>query len=280
VDPALEENGQGVSEISESPELTYVEESTAESNEPKDNPAWNDALSVIPEEFHPHLKTNFSKWDKYTQEVQQSFAPYKSFAEQGVKPEEIQQALQFAHFLNTNPRGVFDFLDKQYNYSNANNSQGNPAEQQEEVDIDDPLANIDISKNPQFKQLAEQQQAFQQQFEAEQRRKQDEAMDRQVQSEIAAIQTNYPTLDPREVITRALGKQTAGITKDVDLEAAAKELQTMFGNANPAPSRGSSAPPVLGRSSLPSSQKKPSEMSREERTRYVAEQMAAMETNG
>ena len=246
-----------------------------ETEEPKDNPAWNDALQVIPEEFHPHLKSNFSKWDKYTQEVQQSFAPYKSFAEQGVKPEEIQQALQFAHFLNTNPRGVFDFLDKQYNYSNANNSQGAPAEQQEEVDLNDPLANLDISKNPQFKQIAEQQQAIQQAFEQQQKAQQDAAMDAQVQKEIAAIQTSYPTLDPREVITRALGKQAAGITKDVDLEASAKELQTMFAATN-APSRGSSAPPVLGRSSLPSSQKKPSEMTREERTAYVAEQMTAL----
>jgi hypothetical protein len=252
-----------------------------ETDEPKDNPAWNDALSLVPEEFHPHLKSNFSKWDKYTQEVQQSFAPFKEFAEQGVKPEEIQQALQFAHFLNTNPRGVFDFLDKQYNYSNANQSQGNPAEQQEEnVDLNDPLANIDISKNPQFKQIAEQQQAIQQQFEAQQRAQQEAAMDAQVQKEIAAIQTNYPTLDPREVITRALGKQAAGITKDVDLEASAKELQTMFGAANTAPSRGSSAPPVLGRSSLPSSQKSPAQMTREERTAYIAEQMAAMNNNG
>lgn len=247
-----------------------------ESNEPKDNPAWNDDLSVVPEEFHPHLKGVFLKKDQYTQEVQQKFAPFKEFAEQGVKPEDIQQALQFAHFLNTNPRGVFDFLDKQYNYSNANQSQGAPAEQQEEVDLNDPLANIDISKNPQFKQIAEQQQIIQQAFESQQRAQQEAAMDKQVQSEIAAIQTSYPTLDPREVITRALGKQAAGITKEVDLEASAKELSEMFKTVNTAPSRGSSAPPVLGRSSLPSTQKTPAQMSREERTAYIAEQMAAL----
>lgn len=248
-------------------------------NEPKDNPAWNDDLSVVPEEFHPHLKGVFLKKDQYTQEVQQKFAPYKSFAEQGVKPEEISQALQFAHFLNTNPRGVFDFLDKQYNYSNANNSQGDPAEQQQEenVDLDNPMAGFDISKNPQFQQVAQQSEYLKQQFEAQKQAQQEAAMDAQVQKEIQTIQTTYPTLDPREVITRALGKQAAGITKDVDLDASAKELQTMFGNVSNAPSRGSSAPPVLGRSSLPSSQKKPSEMTREERTAYIAEQVAAIQ---
>ena len=271
MDPDLDINGNVISQdadISVDPNVSEQE------NEPKDNPAWNDDLAVVPEEFHPHLKGVFLKKDQYAQEVQQRFAPYKEFVEQGVKPEEIQQALQFAHFLNTNPRGVFDFLDKQYNYSNANQSQGNPAEQQEEnVDLgDDPT---DISKNPQFQQLAQQQEWIKQQFEAEQRAKQEAAMDAQVQKEIQAIQSNYPTLDPREVITRALGKQAAGITKDVDLEASAKELSEMFKNTN-APSRGSSAPPVLGRSSLPSSQKKPGEMTREERTAYIAEQMAAM----
>lgn len=276
MDPELDENGNVVSQDADISVDTTLDNGEQE-NEPKDNPAWNDDLSVVPEEFHPHLKGVFLKKDQYAQEVQQRFAPYKEFAEQGVKPEEIQQALQFAHFLNTNPRGVFDFLDKQYNYSNANNSQGDPAEQQEEnVDLDNPIAGFDISKNPQFQQVAQQSEYLKQQFEAQQRAQQEAAMDAQVQREIQAIQSTYPTLDPREVITRALGKQAAGITKDIDLEASAKELQTMLGNANSAPSRGSSAPPVLGRSSLPSSQKNPAQMSREERTAYVAEQIAAM----
>jgi hypothetical protein len=89
-----------------------------------------------------------------------------------------------------------------------------------------------------------------------------------------AIQDTYPDLDPREVITRAMGKNAAGITKDIDLNAAAKELAEMF--KAPAVSPGSSAPPVLGRSSLPSSEIRPSQMTREERSKYVADQIQAL----
>src|SRR5438034_10314182 len=111
---------------------TGTQDTTAQ--EIADNPAWNDALSSVPEEFHPHLKGEFSKWDKYTQQVQQSFAPFKEFAELGVGSEDIDQALQLAHLFQTNPRGVFDFLTTTYNFTNAqaqqivqqgqNNSQG------------------------------------------------------------------------------------------------------------------------------------------------------------
>lgn len=262
---------------SQGQEVQPVVESEVE--EPKDNPAWNDALSVVPEEFHPHLKEHFSKTDKYTQEVQQRFAPFKEFAETGVKPEEIKEALQFAHFLNTNPRGVFDFLNTQYNYipnaDNANQSQGAPANQEDEIDVDNPFINADLSKNPQFQQIAQQNSQLQAAFEADQQAKLEAKMDAQIQSEIQAIQKSYPSIDPREVITRALGKQAAGITQDVDLNASAKELADMFKSAPT--QQGSSAPPVLGRSSLPSSQVKPSEMSREERSKYVAEQIRALQ---
>lgn len=265
--------------VGDSTDQGQQQEVQSEVEEPKDNPAWNDALSVIPEEFHPHLKEHFSKTDKYTQEVQQRFAPFKEFAETGVKPEEIKEALQFAHFLNTNPRGVFDFLNTQYNYipnaDNANQSQGAPAKQEDEIDVDNPLINADLSKNPQFQQIAQQNEALQAAFEADQQAKLEAKMDAQIQAEIQAIQKSYPSLDPREVITRALGKQAAGLTKDVDLAESAKELASMFQAV--APSAGSSAPPVLGRSSLPSSQVKPSEMSREERSKYVAEQIRALQ---
>lgn len=249
-------------------------------NEPNDyNPAWNDALSAVPEEFHPHLKEHFSKTDKYTQEVQQRFAPFKEFAEQNVRPEDIKEALQFAHFLNTNPRGVFDFLNKQYNYfpdsGNADQSQGVPAKQEDEIDVNDPFANADLSKNPQFAQVLQQNQELMQSFQAKQQAELEAKMDAQIQSEIQAIQTTYPSIDPREVITRAMGKHAAGITKDIDLNASAKELAEMF--KAPATQPGSSAPPVLGRSSLPSSAVRPSEMTREQRSQYVADQIRALQ---
>lgn len=249
-------------------------------NEPNDyNPAWNDALSVVPEEFHPHLKEHFSKTDKYTQEVQQRFAPFKEFAESGTRPEDIKEALQFAHFLNTNPRGVFDFLNKQYNYfpdtGNANQSQGVPAKQEDEIDVNDPFANADLSKNPQFAQVLQQNQQLIQSFEAEQQAKLEAKMDAQIQSEVKTIQDTYPGIDPREVITRAMGKQAAGITKDIDLNEAAKEIAATM--QTPPVRQGSSAPPVLGRSSLPSSAVRPSEMSREERSKYVADQIRALQ---
>jgi hypothetical protein len=270
------EEGGGGSEISESPELTYVEPTAQEI---ADNPAWNDALSVIPEEFHPHLKGEFSKWDKYTQQVQQSFAPFKEFAELGVGSEDIDQALQLAHLFQTNPRGVFDFLTTTYNFTNAeakqiiqqgqNNSQGQ-TQSNDEFDLGKD-SEFDISKNPQFLQVAQQAQLANQAVQQMQNMQLEQQVDAQVRNEITQIQQAYPNIPYQEIIKRSIANSAVTGRRE-DLQAAAKELNDMGWFAK----KGNPAPPNLsggGNRALPSSQQNLSTASAKERTAAVAEML-------
>lgn len=247
------------------------------SQEIADNPAWNDILSPVPQEFHGHLKEHLSKKDKYTQEVQQTYAPYKEFVESGVTKDDIEQSIQLAHLFQTNPRGVFDFLNTQYNYIptqaqaqqtpvQGQNSQGQT--QNDEFDISGNEPEFDITKNPQFQQVAAQAQLANQLATQMQQQQIEQQVNQQIQTEVAGIQQAYAHIPIQEVIKRAVANASISGGRE-DLQAAAKELDSMgwFKKA------GTPAPPNLsggGNRALPSSKVDPSTMSPEDRKAHVA----------
>lgn len=244
-----------------------------------DNPAWNDILSPVPQEFHGHLKEHLSKSDKYTQEVQQKFAPFKEFVESGVGRDDIDQSLQLAHLFQTNPRGVFDFLNTQYNYipvsapqqapAGQNNSQGQT--QSNEFDIsglETDNTEFDITKNPQFQQVANQAQLANQAVTQLQQERMEAQVNQQIQTEVTQLQQTFPHIPVQEVIKRAVANASISGGRE-DLNAAAKELDSMGWFKKPS----TPAPPNLsggGNRALPSSQVNPGAMTPKERTAHVA----------
>ncbi|USL89096.1 hypothetical protein SEA_CASSEROLE_14 [Arthrobacter phage Casserole] len=274
------EDGQGQEESNEtvSPiEAVETEGTTSEEQQEQvsDNPAWADILTPVPQEFHGHLKEHLSKSDKYAQEVQQKFAPFKPFAEQGIDPDSINNALQLAHLIETNPRGVFDYLNQAHNFTAAqqqaiqeqNNSQGQT--QKNEFDISDDES--DITKDPRFQQVAQQAGFATQQIQAMQQAAINQQVERQIETEMNQLKTDFPHIPTPEVVRRAIANaQLSG--KPEDLIGAAKEIDQLgfFKKPGSAP-----APPNLssGNRALPSSKVSVADMSSEERTAYVAEQL-------
>lgn len=240
-----------------------------------DNPAWNDILNPVPQEFHPHLKEHLSKTDKYTQQVQQTYAPFKEFVESGVTKDDIEQSIQLAHLFQTNPRGVFDFLNTQYNYIPTNpqqapqgqNSQGQT--QSNEFDISgEENTDFDITKNPQFQQVAQQAALATQLATQMQNQQMEQQVNAQIQTEVTQLQQTYPHIPVQEVIKRAVANASIKGGRE-DLDAAAKELDSMGWFKKP----GTPAPPNLsggGNRPLPSSQTSTAAMSPKERTAHVA----------
>jgi hypothetical protein len=155
------------------------------------NPAWNPFREKLPASLFNEVRPELDKWDKNYQQVQQQFAPYKSFAEQGVPPETIQKAMQLAQVLNANPRAVWEELNSRYNFGAELSGQGQ--QEQQKVDEDGPdeydpdapfdLANVDLTKNPQFKawqeQTARQEEYLQNQRNAEIQRETQAELDSQ-----------------------------------------------------------------------------------------------------
>lgn len=254
-------------------------ENTAEQAQETDstagiNPAWNEMLSAVPQEFHPHLTSHLEKMDKGVQQrftkVQQQFSPYKEFAELNVPASDISQALQIYQAINTQPRSVYDYLQKQFNFGQEQSQGQQEAEQVEDYDLSEEN---DLTKNPQFKAMAEKAtraEQFIQQVQQQERQKQ---IDAEVDNEAKAVQAKYPNIDMKAVATFAIG-QSNQTNQMPNLMAAAEYLQSLI----PQPRVSDTAPPIVraGNRGVPQQpQKKFGDMTSDERTAYVAQHLAA-----
>src|SRR5690348_6318495 len=103
-------------------------------NSPGPNPAWQDVLNVLPEQFHPMVTPHFQKWDTEAQNritelntQLEGFKQYEPLAQYGVNMEDVSQGLRLMHAVNNNPREIYDALASAYGYAVANEqlTQGN-----------------------------------------------------------------------------------------------------------------------------------------------------------
>jgi hypothetical protein len=114
---------------------------------PGQNPAWNDVLSVLPEQYHQAVTPHFQKWDQSAQQkIEQAnqmvsqFEPYKPFVDNGISAEDLEQGLQIAYQINTNPQAVFNALKEAYGFEAAQAIAQEMAGEEEEEgpDFQDP----------------------------------------------------------------------------------------------------------------------------------------------
>lgn len=255
------------------------------------NPAWNPLREKLPESLFKEIEPEIQKWDKNYQQVQQQFAPYKHFAEQGVPPETIQKAIQLAQVLNANPRAVFDELQKRYSFGVESSGQGQQEQEDPEDNEQDGYdpedtsnpANIDLSKNPQFVAWQQQQQQMQEYLQQQQDREIQQQTQQELDSQWAEVKRlNGKDLskdEQLEVIRRAnwiadmkdqqTGKQGF---HEPDLREGFKDYQ-QFVNQIRGTRANSTAPDVLGGTGgVPAPPKGiTADMTDEERVDYIAE---------
>lgn len=84
------------------------------------NPAWNEALSLIPQSLHNQITPVFQKWDQGVQakieEYNTKYSGFDPFVQNGVTPEIMASALHLAESLQNDPRGVYDAIASHYKF--------------------------------------------------------------------------------------------------------------------------------------------------------------------
>lgn len=108
------------------------------------NPAWDEVLSVLPEQFHSVVTPHFQKWDSAANQRVESvngqlsaFESYKPFVEHGISAEDVEQGIRLMYEVNNNPQSVYDALQKAYNFGQAPNAAtpvANNGESEEEAE--------------------------------------------------------------------------------------------------------------------------------------------------
>lgn len=190
-----------------------VDQPTVEPSESALNPAWSDVLNVIPEAFVPLVTPHLSKWDANFQKVQDSYKPFEPFVNDGVSPEDIQNALSVLNVLNNNPRAVYDRMvdtfGEEWGLSTQQPIVGVPSQGQvgsaataEEVDFGD-YSNIE--NHPRFQELLNNQKAIAEFFVSQRQQEENAAADAQLEQELTTLRSKHGDFDEQIVLSLAAG---------------------------------------------------------------------------
>lgn len=206
------------------------------------NPAWNDVLSLIPEQLHGAVTQHFTKWDQAANariekanETAKQYEAYAPFVEHGIGFEDLSQGLNLLHTVNNDPKALYDALRETYNLTHEEAVEA-VAEVSEEVADE-------TTPNPKLQQLEEGFNVLAQHFLTEQQAKEAAQADIEVKNEFAKAKEKYGDFDEGYVIDRILARSDDDNHYSVD--QAVQDYQAMVQNiiaSNPRPF----APRVLG----------------------------------
>lgn len=288
------------SEISESPELTYSDDSYDDglgvpyveednlpdtgSDQPEPNgeikvsPAWQKVLDTLPQEFHKQVIPEFQSWDNNFAEVQSKYAPYKPLLENNIPYEQVENSIKLAQSLAANPRALWDEIGKRFGFGTEQGQQ-----QVNELDNEDDEDQPDLMEqdDPRIAQLTQTVQSMQQMLAQEQQQKQEEQIrinaQREIDTEWSALESKTGTLTPmvkKEIIQRAVlnGDQTG----DYSLEKAYGQYADFVNHVRNT-RKNATAPAVLsGNGGQPVTKKNLGQMSEDERIEHIAAMAQAL----
>ena len=255
-----------VDDVEEVPNgMESVVESTNEGN-----PAWQELYDVLPEGFNKLVEPTLSKWDKSTQakfqanaEAQKVYEPYQRFVDESIGSDQIDQALNIAQMIDSDPKA---FMKQMQEYFGEEAVQDPAPKAPVETDTseygDYETKSFDLSTDPSFKKLQEQQDIIagflQKQVEAEESAK----ADVKLETQLTELTTKYGAFDEDYVFGLAVN--------EVPLEDAVKRYHAMVETIRTRPAADANLPNILTPGGgLPSEQINPADMDKKQRMAYM-----------
>lgn len=165
------------------------------------NPAWNEVLSLVPEELHSQITPHLSKWDKNVQskinEVHSQYEPYKPYVEKKVAPESINYALELLEAANTKPMEVIKAL------TDWSKQTGLWVDEQQ-GQIDESEIPSEFLEHPKFKQIEQMVQTIAQTLVQQNQSKAEQEENEKLDAELKALESQYEYFDADWILGKAL----------------------------------------------------------------------------
>lgn len=226
---------------------------TDTAEQPEGNPAWEKLRSKLdPISFHA-IQDDLEAMDDAANQritnVNQRYEPYRAFAEQGINPQQIQQALTISQQINERPEDIYQYLG-QFLQQN-----GRMPSQQEVKNASEAGAigeEAEPQVDPRLDQLSQQQQAIMQFLQEQQQAEVNREAEISLDTETKQLRAAHPELgdeDVKEVIRRAafVAQQNLalGNHKIPSLEEAYTDFNALRTRILSTPRPGDSAPRLL-----------------------------------
>ena len=247
----------------------------SQSTEQEANPFWGEVEKLTGPNVYKLIQPHLAKADTAARQrveaVNQKYAPWQQFEQQGINPQHVQQALGVVQQLNTAPEQVFESLRSFLEREGRMPSQ---AELKQEVIEDESESD---PRDQKIQQLEEQLQQFQGfvtgQFTAQQQQAAAQEADAWLDGEIARLsdpKNGYDQADIQEIV-RIAAFQSQSTGKEPDLNIAAQQYNAMRDRIRTAPRPGQTAPRLpVGSGGSPQQQVDVGSLTKDQRRELVA----------
>ena len=251
--------------------------SAGESEATGGNPAWQELYQVLPTSLHPIVDPVLQKWESGSQQRIQQYAeqmkayePYAPLVDAGVPLDRIEQALQVAQLIDSDPYG---FLQQMQTFFPDRNQQQQESQEDYEQDETFREERFDLNADPNFRKIQEQQdliaQVLTQQIEAEKAKQEDEALD----VELNRLTQQYGEFDEDYVFGLALN--------GIELEDAVQRYFEKINTIRSQPRADANIPSIVSPGGgMPSEVFDPANMSDAERKQFVIQYLAQANNQG
>lgn len=205
------------------------------------NPAWNDMLSIVPEELHSQVTPHLRNWDQNfqskVQSVQSEYAPFEEFKSAGVSADQLKMGMGLMQALENDPKQVYDLLASQFNFG-AETGQGETEEANDEFEGLPDAVKEKLSK---FDNVQQQLDTLMQWAVGQQNQSAEQQEDAALENLMSNLRTKHGNFDEHYV----LSKMQAGM----DAEDAIKDYNAFVERISTEAQR-PRAPRILGSGSV------------------------------
>jgi hypothetical protein len=240
------------------------------------NPAWDNLLKSVPQQYHqailPELKTWDQNYDSGLQKVHSQYEGWKPFIENQVSPEEVNNALLVWQSMNDNPDQFIRTIMDYYKFSPDGGQGQNPQPQDE---TDDDGVPFDITQHPEFQRYSQMTELMGQQLLAQH----EQQVAAEVENEVAQMFTDAQQRlgDFDEAYVAQLMMVNEGMDIDTAVQIQRERDQQLIQNYR---SPGQNAPVLMGGGGgLPSQQTKVSGLSDQQRRALIVQHLTNMENS-
>lgn len=268
---------QGFSYLKEQGQQPSVPEQPVQQEEIRPNPAWDNLLGKLPEQYRqailPELKTWDQNYDSGIQKVHSQYEPWKAFADNGVEPDEVNNAMLVWQAMNDDPQKFIKTVMDYYQFS-PDGGQGQNPQQPQDENSDDGIP-YDVAQDPRFQQMEQMVQLLSQnamtQYESQ--------TAAQVENEVAQMFTDAQQRHGE--FDEAYVAQLLMVNEDMDIDTAIqmqreRDQQIVQNYRSP----GQNAPVLMGGGGgVPSQQTRVSGLSDSQRRNLIVQTLNNMESH-
>jgi|TARA_R100000482_G_scaffold124710_2_gene78547 hypothetical protein len=278
------ETSQESTEAPEPVEAPEPQEDHSEQGSSDSNPFWKEVEEAIgPNNYkliQPHLTKADTEARNRISELNQSYAPWKAFADQGITPDQVTQSVGVVQRLN-DPQGQVEVYESLRTFLEREGRLPNQAELSQEVEDNEESPEEEADpRDAQLRELQEQQSKIQQflqgQYETAQRQQMEAQADQELKSEIDTLRNTHQDLDDadmKEVVRIAAFAAQQG--EEITLDQAYGKFAELRDRIRTAPRPSASAPRLPGGSggSPSSAPVDPSTMTKQQRQDLVSQML-------